>query len=1148
MKKMTPFENRKSTTESSWPNVQRILSLSCALGIMAFGGVSTLKAGNAVANTMTTVAATVADKAVTGVVKDKNGEGIPGALVKVKGTQIAVSTDVDGKFTLSKVPDGAELVFSCVGMETKTMALGTQSKFEVTLDDESHGLNEVVVTAMGIKRESKALGYAVSTVNSTELVKTATPNFATALYGKLAGVRVEAAPGGATSAVSFSVRGLNSLTGTNQPLIIVDGIPIRNGDANNDGYWTDQRVNGNGLIDINPEDIDNISVLKGSAATTLYGSEGANGVVMITTKTGKSSKGLGVNFNASISGDFVAYMPQYQTTFGPGRTVQSRLSNGNAYELSTGGFTQRAYNGTTYKSVISATGQYGPKYDGSNILYYDGTERPYSAVSANPWSDVFRTAINQNYNLAISQGNEKSSFRLSYTYLNSIPNQYNSSYNKHNFALSGAYKLNNNLGFDYKVNYILQNINNRPYRVSRLTNNFSGMFSAFDDVKWLRNHTITSLGYLNSSSTTNTLTPNESFAYSDGIAVGSLVSEYFWNILGKKQIENNNRLIASFVPHWNITKELTLKGMIATDYTGLKQENMNRTEIPNSFSTNGNYTGAYSLLNSNYQIVYGDVMLNYNKNLTEKLGLNANLGWSGRTEDYYSSTVGTNGGLANENWFTLASSALTPNASMGETHFLKDAYLITTSFSWDNFLYLDLNGRSETTSSLNGGKSLYYGAASTSFIFTQALAKSLPKWYNYGKLRMSYGATGNSPELYKAMEAFNQRTASGYIYNTTKPNLGNDLIKPERKSEFEIGVENKMFENRLGLEATYYSNKTKDEILEQSVGNSSGATSKLLNVGEVKNYGIELAVYGTPFQNKDWRVDVNANLLYNKNKVTKLNDGSNVLTNVPNYDNGAMQLESHVGRPAGDLYAYAPKTDSNGNYIVGADGFYELTDERVRVGNVQPKFTGGVSVSIAYKSFSLDLTMDYRIGGSVANIPYEYLMGRGSLKESMKYRDAAHGGLPYYIPNNNASNMPVGIGSTSAPAGAYTFDNGMILPGVKADGSKNDMIIPSDRWYNWTYNWGTDAPTYYSHAVFDNTYLKMREITLSYSLPVKLTSKFSCKSLVVSAFTRNPFYIYKNLPIFDAEFVDATNWASRAFIGGSTVTTRTFGMSLRMQF
>jgi len=1087
--------------------------------------------------TITTFAQTIT---VTGTVSDTNSEPVIGASVVIVGySNLGTVTNAEGIFTLSNVPSNSTLRVTYVGLQPQEIAVNGQRNINVTMQQDSKSLNEVVVTALGIKRESKALGYAISTIAAPDIVKTGSPNFATSLYGKATGVRIQAAPGGSTSAVSINVRGLSSITGTNQPLVIVNGVPIRNGDANNTDYWNDQRVNSNGLIDINPQDIESISILKGASASALYGSEAANGVVMITTKTGKTNAGLGVDFNTNISGNWVAYMPEYQTTFGPGVRVGGR----GTYEKNTGGFWERTYNGQTYKSIRTATGTYGPRYDGSDILFYDGTVRKYEPISANPWSEIFRTGFDQTYNLGITQGSQKSNMRFSYTYVNNLPTQYNSNYNKNNFSLTGSYSLNDNLKLQYSANYIIQNIKNRPYRISRLTNNFSGMFNAWDDVAYIRNHTVTSLGYMNVTTGESTLTPKESFAYP--LACGSLVSEYFWNIYGKEQQENSNRLIASVTPSWKIIDGLTLQGRLATDYTTEKIENKNKTERPLVF---GSYSGYYGLQNKRYEIFYGDILLMFDKNLTEKLGLMANVGWQARTEKSFATSVGTNGGLSVENWFHLNASKNTPSSGMYESSYLKQAFLGTVSFSWDNYLFVEATGRQEKSSTLApGNNSFFYPSVNSSFIYTDAFEDALPRWYDYGKIRVSYGKVGNAPELYRAVQAYNQSSVSGYLYNTVPTNLGNDKIRPEQKYEFEIGWENKFFGNRLGFEATYYNNKIVDQILQTTTPPSSGGSSILLNIGELRNHGFEFSAYGTPFQTKDWTWDLRGNIAFNRNTVTKLMEGIDVLVH-QDIDGGATRIESHIGEPMGDIYAYAPLQDDKGNYVVGSDGFYKLTPERVKVANAMPKAIGGLSSTLRYKNISFDATIDFRIGGAVLNTPYEYLMGRGSLVESMNYRDTEHGGLKYYFPNNDGGQMPVALGNGTAPSGAIVYDNGVILPGVKEDGSANDIMLESDKWYNWTYNWGVGDPTYYSHAIFDNSYVKVRELALSYMMPAKITSKFACRTLTIGVFARNPFYIYKNLPIFDAEATDGTSWISQAQIGGSTATTRTFGVSLRAAF
>jgi TonB-linked SusC/RagA family outer membrane protein len=1081
---------------------------------------------------------------LSGTVTDEWGP-VAGASVVVKGTTNGTITDFDGNFTLERIEKGKVVQISFIGYVTKEITYEGQASLAVLLSEDTQKLDEVVVTALGIKKEAKALGYSVATIDAQALTKTGTPNFATSLYGKASGVRIQAAPGGSTSAVSINVRGLSSITGNNQPLVIIDGVPVRNGNANEKGYWDDQRINANGLVDINPEDIASLSILKGASASALYGSEAANGVIMITSKSGSRNTGLGVDFNVSLSQDYIAYMPEMQTIFGPGVPVISRASD--PYQKTTGGFYERELNGVKYKSIRTATAQFGPKYDGSEVLYWDGKTRPYSAISSNPWKDIFRTGFNQTYNIGITQGTDKSNSRFSYTFTNNLPTQYNSTYAKHNFNLTGSMNLNNHLQLDYTANYMRQAVKNRPYRISRLTNNFSGMFGSFEDVTLMREMTHTSLGYKNVYGATQTLTPSESFIFQP--AAWALVDEYYWNILGREQYEDNNRLIASVTPTWkNILPGLTLRGRISTDLTAEKIERMESTEKPLAF---GEVTGNYTLANKRYEIYYGDVMLMYDNNLSETLSLAANIGYQGRMEKVFNNSVSTDGGLAVENWFHLNASRNKANSSMDKIELLKTAYFGTLSLSYDRFAYLEGTVRQEQTSTLApGNNSFFYPSVNASYIISESLKDSRPNWFDYGKVRASYGIVGNAPEVYRANLAFNQESVSGWLINQVGKDLGNDFIRPEKKFEWEFGVEGKFLHNRLGFEASYYTNTVEDQILQTTMPQSSGAVSILLNIGELANQGFELSVYGTPIETKDFSWELRANVGFNKNKVVKLMDGVNEISH-SNIDNGAVEIKSLVGQPMGDIFAYVPITDEQGNKVVGEDGLYIVDfSERVKVGNAMPDATGGFGTSLNYKNWFVDAMFDFRIGGDIINVPYQYMMGRGNLVESLPYRDAAHGGLSYYFDDENylTASRILGDGLTAGPNGERIYDNGMILPGVKADGSPNDIIVPSDTYYNESYNWGASGAIEYAHSIFDNSYLKFRELSIGYRLSSKLAQKFACKNLSLSIYGRNLCFLYKNLPAFDAEATDGTSWISQTQIGGSTATTRSFGFSLRASF
>ena len=1084
-----------------------------------------------------------AQTTVRGTVKDATGQGVVGASVFVQGTHNGTIADMDGSYTLTNAKVGDKIEFSCIGYASQVI-IWIGGDLNVVLDEDSELLEGTVVTALGIRKDEKRVGYAVSSINAETLNNTVSPSLGSALYGKAAGVRVTTAPGGATGAISINVRGISSITGTSQPLIVVDGVPVRNGDANNSDYWSDQRVQSNGLTDINVEDIENLTILKGASATSLYGSEGANGVVLITMKQGKKNSGVHVDFNASVQADQVAYMPTYQTTFGPGYPyafwylgLEEDIDSPNYGFLKTMG---KDRDGKEALSPQNTYYYFGPKYDGRTVYTPTGY-RAYSPVASNPWSDVFRTGITQQYNVAVQQGGEHGHFRFSYTFMDNIPNQYNSHLGKHNFQVSGSQDITANgaVKLGYSVNYMVQNIKNRPYRTSRLVTNYGGMFGSFDPVGEYRERTVTSAGYQNRVYTSNTH-ENPAEGWDKNPAVSALIGEYFWNILGKEQLENNNRLIASVTPSWMIVKGLTLKGNIATDYTTQKQENKEYAGTNTALA--GSYQGYYGIAHRQYTTIYGDALLNWDYDLTDDLNLTTNVGWSARREMYSASSTGTNGGLTVENWFNLAASAQKANSGMGYSDFLKQAYFGTMALSYKNWAYLEGTLRQERTSTLK--QAYWYPSVNASIIFSDLL--NLPSWVDYGKFRVSYGEVGNAPALYKAPLSYSQSSASGYVYNQLGMSAGNDAIRPERTKEWELGLEGKFLNNRAGIEVSWYNKKIVDQILQTTVPASSGVTSMLMNIGILQNRGFEVAAYGTPIETRDWRFSISGNIAWNKNKVLQLAEGVDRLEHA-RWDNGAAYLYSYPGETMGDIYAYAPVTNDKGEYVVDGDGFYKVTNEPVKVGNAMADLVGGFAFTLGYKRWTLDMNFNYQIGGTVFNMPYQYMMGLGTLSESMPYRDLENGGIAYYTDDNDKNIAYTGT-DKKGPNGATVHYDGRILPGVKEDGTPNDQIISQELFLEETYGWGVGGYLFYSHAMFDNTYLKCREITLTYSVPDSLIRKFKCNTLRISAFARNPFYVYKNLPIFDAECTDGTNWTSQVCIGGSTSTSRTYGLSLRVNF
>lgn len=1084
-------------------------------------------------------------KTIKGMVRDVTGEPLIGASVIEKGTNNGVITDVDGNFTLT-VPADATLSIAYMGYATREIHLAKRKKqgdLRVTLREDSQQLKEVVVTAMGIKKDTKRLGYAVSTIESDEIVKAGATNFASAMYGKAPGIRITQTQGGSAGAVSINVRGLTSITGNNQPLIILDGVPIRNGGTGKSTdfaeFGNDGQIRSNGLVDINPENIESVSVLKGASATALYGSEAANGAVVITSKRAKSGK-LTVDFTAQVTANLPAYLPKVQTVYGPGR-YNTEYSD---YEKQTGGFYQRTMNGESYRSLYNTTMSFGPKYDGSDVLYWDGKMRPYLPATDNPWKELFRTGWNQTYNLAISQGTETSSNRFSYTFMGETPNSLTGSFTKHNFKLTGSYKPARTLNIEYSLNYIVQDVKDRPQTSLNLYGSFSNMFSSFMDIPYLKQSYVTSLGYRNTYAGGDaTLTPDEAWAYDPGYLNG--VSNMLWNMYHHHSKETENRLIGMIRPTWQITNWLSLRAQLSTDITDTKQTLEYETERPNSLY---DPSGSFQNINRRYDIVYGDVMLNFNYNI-RRFDIAATLGWTGRYENMNNMRVSTNGGLVTENWFDLNASRYTASSTLQRMELLKTGYMGTLSLGWDNYLFLELTGRQERSSTLKD-QSFFYPSANLSFLFSNAFR--MPAWWNHGKLRLSYGIVGNAPETYAANIIYEQGSDNGFTWNYVPSSWGNANIRPEKKYEYEIGFESKFLNNRLGFDVSYYNNRVKDQILSTPQPSTSGVKYVLMNVGEVANEGWDISVSATPVLTKNFRWDLTANYGIYRNKVVKLADGVPYLE-ISNIGGGGAKIQAVEGRPMGDIYVQVPQMNENGEYLVSDKGLYMNQTELQRVGNINPDGVGGLFSSFSYKNIFLDFSIDFRIGGDVINEMYQYSTASGLTPESLQFRDTEHGGLSYYYPgNNNASGVPVQVDPSlgAGPNGETVYHDGVILPGVVAStGEKNTRIIPAGYYYNQTYNWGTQPEQLtYRHSVFDNSYVKLRELTIGYQFPEKLISKLGMTRLSVSVFGRNLFYFYKALKNYDAESSVGTSWASQAVVGGSTTATRNFGVSLRASF
>ena len=1082
---------------------------------------------------------------VTGMVTDAAGEPLIGAYVLEIGTDNGTVTDVDGTYTLTlQSPDDATLRFSYTGYGTSELAVGNQTTLDVTLDAGTT-MDEVVVTALGVSRDRKALGYATVELGTEDITKTQVTNFASALYGKAPGVSIRSTPGGATSGININIRGQTSITGNTQPLIVLDGVPIRNGEFNNSDYWGDQRIRGNGLLDINPEDIASISVLKGASAAALYGSDAVNGVILITTKKGNFNQGLGVELNASYNNDRIAYLPRYQNVRGPG------------YPLSLADAGQGADRFIAYdtdgdgvedtRGLINTSVNFGPDFDGQPVLAWDGVVRPYVSAE-NSYADLFQNANSSNVNLAVSKGTEDFSFRVSLTRQDNQMISLDSKNERNILVFTSNYNISDRLSSVLNVRYINQMTRNRPYKVDRMINNFSGMMDRFESADWYFDHYKTSDGYYFRTGTQPSTTPDENIIYN---GFKSAIADYVWRVREYRSEEKNNRFIANFTQRWDIVNGLNLQGRLSTDYTAMKIEDSNPTELPTVLYNNPG--GGFTLTNEIENLLYGDVILSYNADFNDRFTLGAMAGYTARQYDYERAYIGTVNGLNPENKYDLSASRDIPRGGATRATEITDGLFGTVNVGYKTFLFAEGTVRRDRISTIAPGNNTFvYPSVNTSLILNEAF--DLPSSISYAKVRASYGVVGNYPSRYQANINYTQNTlgvqregGSSVIYTMLGNAFGNEQIRPERKQEFEAGV-NLNFLNRFSLDATYYNGRIIDQILPVDVPTSSGATTVLTNIGVLRNKGVELSLSADVLQTQRFNWTSTLNFSRNVNTVERLANNATELIHA-DYDGNAAQVRSVVGRPMGDIYAHPVATDENGNRIVGANGLYQLDADNWEVyGNALPKFEGGFLTTLGYGGVTLNFVADFSYGGSIMPTGVYWLTSRGLTEESLSFRDAESGGLRYYV---DAEGQGVQTTANEGPNGELVFNDGILLEGVTSSGQTNTNVVSQATYYNATYNWG--GPQYgnsrYDLYVNENNWVKVRELSLGYNLPKSWIQGLKMQSLNVSLYGRNLFFIYRSIKDLDPEQTTAgSRWYQNINNAGNNPSFRSFGIQLKTKF
>lgn len=1071
---------------------------------------------HAVDGTNITSSVTQQTTKVTGTVTDDLGP-VAGASVVIKGTTTGSITDMDGNFSLPAKP-GDVIQISFIGYVTQDIKFTGQSSINVKLIEDTQKLDEVVVTALGMKRSEKALGYAVTELKSEDLTKVSI-NPVASLQGKVAGVEIAGSDGGMFGGTKIQIRGASTLSGNNQPIYVVDGVILDNSTSGTASADWNSSANdyGNELKNLNPDDFETVSVLKGAAATALYGSRGLNGAVVITTKGGGKFKGFGVSVTQSFGFDHVFDTPSLQNEYGPGNwsgTVSygetlpdgsyNKWDNANQFKLNTSG----------KPTLIGASSNYwGPKYDGREIELYDGEMGVYEAYKNN-YKDMYKVGFNSNTNVAIQGGSEKTSYysSISYRYANgTLPNN---SFERLSMLLKASHKISERVDVAASVNIASSLPRNAQPNIGEYF--AGGTYGRSYDPNYYKDKYLGEHGGLASTS------------YGD--KYGNVPGKGLWfSIYNNDKTQKETVIRPTMEVNVKITDWIRFKAEGNMNYYYTKGE---EKQLGSGYANEGGYYGLWQNTKEQTTLA-GSVFVN--KDISDfNIGGFARFEYWNNKEQANSSW--TDGGLIVPGQYFLDNSKqqVKTSGKISNTKRMLSA-VVALSLSWRNQVFLDITGRNDWSSALvytnrTGNYSYFYPSVSGSWLINETL--DLPEWISLAKIRGSWAQVGNDTSPYSINQGYglgNIVQSSGNIYTNSVPTTMYDpSLKPERKNAFEVGLDWRFLNGRIGIDATYYKENTKDQILEISVPSVSGIAKQKINAGNIQNQGVEISLNTVPYQNKDWEWTLDFTYTKNENKIIELHE--NVQSYLPlvgdvAYGNFRVGSVAKINGAYGLLMTDAlPTRNENGDIVLawnnsGRVAYEQRSGKIQELGKLTPDFLGSLSTGLRYKDISLRVLFDMRFGGIVASYNNRYGTAYGFTETSLRGRDEAHGGVTWT--------------SQYADSKGMTFHDGIIPEGVFADGTKvttpdGRSVDVSGMHFRDAYEQGLVEPVHASiyHRyrndwglgtvnddwVHELKYIALREITLGYRVPKTIASKVGAKNINLAFSARNLGYLYNSLP------------------------------------
>jgi TonB-linked SusC/RagA family outer membrane protein len=1077
-------------------------------------------------------------RVITGTVASSlEGEGpIPGVTVQVKGTTIGTTTDVNGKYTLTVPQNATTLIFSYIGMKSQEVAIQGRTEINGIMESDILGLDEVVVTALGISREKKALGYAVQDLGGDKIEKAKVSNIVNAFQGKLSGVQISNADGGVASGVRILIRGVNSLSanGNNQPLFVVDGVPINNATSDPGAYGGMDY--GNASSDINPSDVENISVLKGASAAALYGSRAVNGVVLITTKSGKSrlgKPGLGVTIEQNLMWENPLVLPKYQNLYG----------QGSADSFGTGEYSFEYVDGN-YGGVNDGVDEsWGPALDGRLITQFDSPYDPETDVrTATPWiahpdnvKNFFDTGMKSTTTVAIAGAKQGANFRLSLSNQNIKGVLPNTDLKKNTISFNGELAVTSRITVGASASYISNksdNIAENGYNAGNPMQSVSQWFGRQVDMNVLKEKW-------------NTTDPKTGLPFNWN---HSYHNNPYWTLNKMTNSRNRDRMIGNVNLAWRFTDWLSFRATAGTDwYVEDIMERGAQGDVNDPLGSFNTFSNRRQEINANgrFEFVksFGD------------FSFNGSLG--GEINNYNRQYRSVNAAdLIIPDLYSVSNAAVAPTTELSETHTELQSVFGTANFGYKNWLFLDLTGRNDWSSTLPiDNNSYFYPSASLSFIITDAFGIR-SNTLSFLKLRGSYAEVGGSANpyalngVYTADQPFNGNPS--LYYTNTIPPLG---LKPQRKKSQEIGLEAKLFQNRISFDVNLYKENTINQIMDIAISRTTGFSNKTINAGNLQNMGVEIQAMFIPVQTPNFSWDITVNWSKNENKVVELygdmkylalyNAGWNAnVYAFPGKDYGTLWGYSIVRENATPVYFDEEQQQLShilytGRPVVTTSGRYIRSNARTDLGNVYPDWFGGVNNSFNYKNFNFSFLVDFRKGGVIFSVTDMFGKYTGILDETA-------------ATNANGKNVRDAL----TDGGGVLIENA-VFGKLKSDGSVQfidgagaNVEAPVD---NTKYS---DANLlYYGYygknelSTFDASFVKLREVSAGYSFTnVSFLNKIGVRNLNLALIGRNLWIIHKNTLDIDPE---VSSGAGNTSVGAETNTipsTRSYGFNIRLDF